>query len=193
VNSKWARLIPLLLVPALAALFYTFQRMDNSLVETPQPSSALPRYTLGGAELQRFDNEGAPYLRGQAETIEYFDDQSGQASALQVDLVDDGERSWHLTAPSASLPAHQRRFMLDGPVLANGEWPDNGEPLKLSTERLWVDPDRRQIDTDAPVQVRSVSRNGDAVGLRSDWAGQSMQLLHNVKMTYQAPSHEAQH
>lgn len=186
-QKPWARLIPLLLVPALGGLFYTFQRMDNSLVETPLEPAALPRYTVSGADLLRFDTEGQPYLRGQAETIEYFDDQSGQAHALDVDLVADDDRTWHLTSPSATLPPHQRRFMLDGPVLASGEWPDSGEPLDVRTERLWVDPDRHLIDTDAAVQVHSASRSGSAVGLRSDWAGQSMQLLHNVKMNYQAP------
>ena len=35
--------------------------------------------------------------------------------------------------------------------------------------------------------------NGSGTGLRSDWVGQSIQLLHNVKMTYQTPSHEAEH
>jgi LPS export ABC transporter protein LptC len=193
VSLKWPRLIPLLLLPALAGLFYTFQRMDNSMVETPAPPTTLPRYTLAGADLVRFDSEGEPFLRGQAESIDYFDDQAGLAHNLQVDLATDDERSWHLTAPSANLPPHQRRFMLDGPVLASGEWPDNGEPLSLRTDRLWIDPDRHQIETDAPVDVHSDSRNGNAVGMRSDWAGQSLQLLHNVKMTYQAPGHDAHH
>ncbi len=190
---KWARLIPLLLVPALAGLYYTFQRMDNSVVEAPEVPSALPRYTLVGAELTRFDADGEPNLRGQADSIDYFDDQSGHAHNLVMDLVADDDRTWHLSSPTATLPAHQRRFMLDGPVLANGQWPDNGEPLALRTDRLWVDPDRHEIDTDAAVEVQSKSRNGSATGLRSDWVGQSMQLLHNVKMTYQTPGHETEH
>lgn len=190
---KWARLIPLLLIPLLGGLFYTFQRMDNSIVETPEQPVALPRYTLSDAELTRYDADGQPSLHGLADTIDYFDDQSGHAHNLRVDLVADDDRTWHLTAPTATLPPHQHRFMLDGPVLAQGEWPDNGEDLALHTDRLWVDPDRREIDTDAPVQVSSASRSGSAVGLRSDWTGQSIQLQHNVKMTYQTPSHEAQH
>ena len=186
-DKKWARLIPVLLVPALAALFYTFERMDNSMVETPSAPSTLPRYTLGTADLVRYDTDGEPYLHGQADSIEYFDDQSGRAHNIQVNLTSDEDHPWHVTSPSATLPPHQHRFMLDGPVLANGVWPDNAEPLSLRTDRLWIDPDRHLIETDAPVEVHSVSRNGNAVGLRSDWVTQSMQLLHNVKMTYQAP------
>lgn len=189
---KWARLIPLLLVPALAGLFYTFQRMDNSIVETPEQPASLPRYTLGGAELTRYDTDGLPSLHGLADTIDYYDDQSGHAHNLRVDLVADADRTWQLSSPTATLPPHQRRFMLDGPVLAQGQWPDSGENLALRTDRLWVDPDRHEIDTDAAVEVSSASRNGSATGLRSDWTGQSIQLQHNVKMTYLTP-HEAQH
>jgi LPS export ABC transporter protein LptC len=184
---NWGRLIPLLLVPALGGLFYTFQHMDNSNVETPEAPVSLPRYTLVNAELTRFDTDGSVSLYGQADTIDYFDDQSGRAQNLLVDLVADGDKTWHLTAPAASLPAHQRRFMLEGPVVANGQWPDSGEKLAVHTDHLWVDPDRHEIDTDAAVDLQSPLRTGNAVGLRSDWTEQTLQLLHNVKMNYEAP------
>lgn len=190
---KWSRLIPLLLVPALGGLFYTFQRMDNSSPETPEAPTTLPRYTLSDAELTRFDTDGGISLSGQAETIDYFDDQSGRAQNLVMDLLTDDDKTWHVTAPAANLPAHQRRFMLEGPVVANGQWPDNGENVAVHTDRLWIDPDRHEIDTDAPVDLRSPMRNGTAVGLRSDWDEQTLQLLHNVHMIYTTGPHEAAH
>jgi LPS export ABC transporter protein LptC len=184
---KWPRLIPLLLVPAVFGLFYTFQRMDNSIVESTAAPPTLPRYTVEGAELSRFDADGSPTLYGVADTIDYFDDQSGRARNLQVDLLQDAEKTWHVAAPAATLPAYQRRFMLEGPVVATGSWPDDGQALTIHTDRLWIDPDRHQIDTDAPINLASSGRNGSATGLRSDWTAQSMQLLHNVKMTYETP------
>ena len=191
---NWGRLIPLLLVPALGGLFYTFQRMDSSSPEAPEAPTTLPRYTLGNAELTRFDTDGGVSLYGQAETIDYFDDQSGRAQNLAVDLLADEGKTWHLTAPAASLPAHQRRFMLEGPVVANGQWPDNGEDVTVHTDHLWIDPERHEIDTDAPVDLRSPMRYGNAVGLRSDWNEQTLQLLHNVHMTYTTTAtHEAAH
>jgi LPS export ABC transporter protein LptC len=183
---NWRRLIPLLLVPALAGLFFTFQRMDNSIVETAQAPAALPRYTLSGAELTRFDSDGSASLYGQADTVDYFDDQSARAQNLRMDLLAEGEATWHLTAPAANLPARQRRFMLEGPVVANSRFPDNDEPFAAHTDYLWVDPDLHEVDTDAPVDVKSQHRNGNAVGLRSDWAEQTLVLLHNVRMNYAA-------
>jgi LPS export ABC transporter protein LptC len=102
-----------------------------------------------------------------------------------VDLVADGERTWHLSAPAATLPGHQSRFQLEGPVLGGGQWPDDGEDLVFHTTELWVDPEMHEIDTDAPVELESPYRNASAVGMRSDWAERSMQLLHNVKTSYE--------
>ena len=179
--------IALLLAAALGGLLYTFQRMDSSSVAVRQGLATLPRYTVADAELTRYDTEGAVMLHGQAASVDYFEDQSGRAHDLQVDLISGGDRTWHLTSPAATLPPHQNRFMLEGPVLAGGQWPDSGEELLVRTQQLWVDPERREIDTDAPVELDSPHRSGNAVGLRSDWAQQSMQLLRNVKMSYEQP------
>ena len=191
---SWQRLVPLLLVPALGGLFFTLQRMDDSGgAGSPEASTELPRYTLHMAELTRFDADGNPNLFGTADSVEYFDDQSGRAHNLAMDLVASDDKTWHLTSPAATLPARERRFMLEGPVVANGQWPDSGEKLTIRTDRLWIEPDQHQIQTDAPVHLQSPTRTGDAVGLRSDWTARRLQLLHDVNMTYQAPKtrHEA--
>jgi LPS export ABC transporter protein LptC len=191
---SWQRLVPLLLVPALGGLFYTLQRMDDSGGGSgAEPVSQLPRYTLTTAELTRYDADGNANLFGTADSVEYFDDQSGRAHNLAVDLVASDDKTWHVTSPSATLPAHQRRFMLDGPVVATGHWPDSGEAVTVHTDRLWIEPELHQIQTDAPVHLQSPSRTGDAVGMRSDWSARRLQLLHNVNMTYQQAKmkHEA--
>ena len=67
---NWARAIPVLILPLLAALYYTFQRMDNSVIETPAPAATLPRYTVNGAELSRYDVDGSLNRRAHAQTID---------------------------------------------------------------------------------------------------------------------------
>jgi LPS export ABC transporter protein LptC len=181
----WHNVIPMLLVPALGALFFTFQRMEGTSVEPPAGPAAPPRYTLAIADLTRYDTSGEPTLTAQAQRIDYFDDASGRAFDLQVDLLSlVGGGPWHLSAPAATLPAHQRKFLLEGPVNANGRWPDTGEPVKVRTERLWVDPDARAIQTDATVTVDSATRTGTGVGMRADWAGRTLDLLHDVTINY---------
>jgi LPS export ABC transporter protein LptC len=184
---NWRKLVPLLLLPALGGLLYTFQRMDSSDLDLPEQPVSLPRYSLGGAELTRYDIYGNPALHGTAENIDYFDNQSGAARNLQMELLSPGGSAWRLAAPSAELPSYERRLRLNGPVQASGHWPDTGEELTLSTDHLWVDPDNRQFDTDAPLSLQSPGRSGSATGLRADWAGRNLQLQHDVKMNYEVP------
>ena len=185
--ANWPRLVLLPLVPALIALLVTLNRMDQGGGSAPAEAAMAPRYTLKQAELTRFNAEGEPELSAVADTIDYFDDASGVAHDLQVDLISAGVRTWHLKSPTASMPTHQHRFLLDGPVLVDGHWPDNGEPVQAQTSSLWVDPDAHSLQTDDAVDVRSVSRNGNANGMNADWAGHNLDLLHRVRMTYVTP------
>ena len=178
--------LALMAIPVLGALLYTFQRVDEGGAIVPVETVALPRYTVYDATLMRFDNDGAATLRGKATSVAYFDDESGHATNLQADTLADDEVTWHLTSPTATMPAHDRRILLEGPVVANGQWPDTGEDLTVDTTQVWVDTDAHQFDSRQPVKLQSASRNGTAVGLRVDWQDRRMQLLHNVKMTYAA-------
>jgi LPS export ABC transporter protein LptC len=185
---SWRKLLtPVLLVPALAGLFYTFQRMDDTDTGTVEVPSTLPRYTLAIAQFSRYDSYGNPTLGGYADTVDYYDDQSGIAHNLDLELLTAGGSVWRVRAPSAELPARQRRFRLDDSVVATGHWPDSEGELTLKSKYMWIDPDTHLFDTDAPVDLISPGRNGTAVGLRGDWSGRSLQLLHDVKMNYEAP------
>jgi LPS export ABC transporter protein LptC len=176
--------LPLLAIPVLGALLYTFQRVDEGGTIVPAEAVALPRYTVYDAVLTRFDTDGSATLRGKASSVAYFDDESGHATDLQADMLADDEATWHLSSPTATMPARDRRILLEGPVVANGRWPDSGEDLTVGATQVWVDTDTHQFDSRQGVTLKSASRNGSAVGVRVDWQDRRMQLLHNVKMTY---------
>lgn len=181
--------LPLFAVPLLGALWLTFQRMDEGERPVLDENAGLPRYTLHDATLMRYDADGLPSLQVTAATVTYFDNESGHAETLHADLLNDGRSGWRLQAPSADLPAHQRRIHLNGAVHGDGHWPDSGEALSLDTAEVWVDPDQRQFSTDAAVTVRSATRQADGTGLRGDWQTQRLQLLHDVVMTYDSTPH----
>ncbi|MGH8481770.1 MAG: LPS export ABC transporter periplasmic protein LptC, partial [Nevskiaceae bacterium] len=58
------------------------------------------------------------------------------------------------------------------------------EDVRLTTQRLWVDLLRRELHTDAPVELRSDFRSATARGLRTDFAGDHVQLLNDVRVDY---------
>ncbi len=179
-------LLPLLALPVLGALFYTFHRIDDNQSFTPQELAAPPRYTLTDADILRYDTDGTPTMRGQAHTVEYFDDDSGHATQVQVDLLADDEVTWHLTSATAMQPAHERRILLDSPVIATGTWPDNGEAVTITTAEVWIDPNSHTFQSDQAVAARSASRDADAIGMNAEWQEKRLRLLRDVKMTYVA-------
>lgn len=174
------------LLLALIGLLYTLQRSNDVAITPAAEQNALPRYTLTNAVLTRYDANGRPALRGHAQTLDYYDDESAHAENLQLDLLSDTHAPWQATAPSGMLPAHSHRFLLEGEVVAVGRWPDNNEPLTIRTEQLWVDPDLHHLQTERAVTLTSASRDGSAVGMNAGWVDQNMELLNDVKMHYEA-------
>jgi LPS export ABC transporter protein LptC len=182
VKRQWV--LWLAAVPILGAVLYTLQRADQAETITETAATALPRYIVRNAQLTRYDTDGSATLHAAASSIEYFDDDSSQAHDLQAELLSDGEATWHLSSPTGTMPPREHRILLGGPVLASGEWPDNGAPLSVDTTQVWVDPDSHQFETREPLTINGEARHGSAVGMRVNWDERRLQLLHNVKMTY---------
>jgi LPS export ABC transporter protein LptC len=177
-------ILPLLLIAAAIGLFLTLQHLDEGTLVKSAADTAAPRYTLVDAEWTRYDADGEPALLGQASQIVYLDDQSGTASDLVVDVLGIGGAPWRLSSPTAVLPAAQRKFELTGGVDIAGKWPDNGEDVRGRTDQVWVDPDAHQFYTDAPFEWHSDTRNGTSRGMHADWRYKTLDLLHDVNMTY---------
>jgi len=176
-----------MLAIAAGALLFTLNRLDEGAVLPDAVANVAPRYTLIDTDWTRFDDDGQPSMTGAAETMVYFSDQSGQATNIVVNALDINGGPWKLAAPNALLPATEKRIELLGNVDIAGQWPDSGDALRARTDKVWVDPDKHQINTEEPVEVDSSRRSGTAVGLDANWENRSLQLLHDVKMIYKAP------
>lgn len=172
-------------VAALAGLLFTLSRIDDIALEPAASDDKLPRYTLTNAELTRFDAAGQPTMKATAATLEYFDDESALATTLVVDVLSGTRTPWHIDAPAGNLRAGSREIELTGEVIANGQWPDNGEALVLRSPSMTVNPDTHVLHTAAAVDVESRSRKGTAVGMNANWEKQDLRLLDNVKMRYE--------
>jgi len=172
-------------VAALAGLLFTLSRIDDIALEPAASDDKLPRYTLTNAELTRFDDAGQPAMKATAATLEYFDDESALATTLVVDVLSGTSTPWHIDAPTGNLRAGSREIELTGEVVANGQWPDNGEALVLRSPSMIVNPDTHVLHTAAAVDVESRSRKGTAVGMNANWEKQDLRLLDNVKMRYE--------
>lgn len=174
----------ILLLVAVAAV--VAWRLDRGLI-APQPVPAaagpeLPRYALSGAEWVRFDARGQPEMRARAGALDYYADASVQLRELTLDHLGGEGSPWTLSAPRGEVPAGERRVRLLGGVQAQGRYAD--DPVRFTTETLWVDLFRRELRTDAPVLLAGEFRRASAVGLRADFSGASVQLLDQVQVDY---------
>lgn len=173
--------LPLLLAVAVALI--SLRSFERSGTAPLQADSQRPRYTLRDAEWTRFDAQGRTEFHIAAAGIDYFDDQSAQLRTMTMDRLDAGRGPWTLSAPDGTVPARERRVLLTQPVTMTGRMRD-GDTLHLTTRQLWVDSDHREIYTEAPVQLSGSGKRASASGMRADWAGEKVQLLHDVKVDY---------
>lgn len=180
------RLLGPLFLVALLGLVLVLLRSGQ-----PQPSAAVaqadqPRYTLRAAQWRRFDAQGRLEFEGRAQSIEYFDDESARLAQFELTAFGASGEPWTATAPEGFAPVGAKRLRLSGGVDGQGRWPDQ-EPLSFRTEELWLDSTAQRLETEAPVQVRSATRQVDARGLRVEAQTRQIALLHDVKMRYVAP------
>jgi LPS export ABC transporter protein LptC len=171
-------------LPAIAALWLLFG-MPAMQVEPPpaETTAQSPRYSLKGVEWTRLDAQGKPEFTATAESADYFDDESARYEQLQVTVVGVSPKPWYLSSPSGQAPPHEKRISMQGPVEIDGNWPD-GEAVNMEMAQLWVDPVRRQLQTEEGVVFKSASRSGSAKGLQADWGKQAVQLLGDVRIEY---------
>ena len=136
---------------ALAALLFSLNRIDDIALAPDGGGDRLPRYTLSEAELVRYDTDGQPALKARAATLEYYDRRIGNRDHAGRRCARGAEDALAPRSPDGAGSSQAgRELILDGAVIATGQWPDNGEALVLRTPTLTVDPERHLLQYQSP-------------------------------------------
>ena len=178
------RIVWLLLAAGLVAgaLIFTFYGFEETPGEAAAPPAEPPRYAATGVRWLRLGSDGQPEFRVEAATFDYYADESVALTRVRLDALGGYRSPWHIEAPRGSAPPRERQLRLAGGVRASGDLAS--ERVALATPRLWVDLLRRELHTDAEVKLQTEFRTATARGLRSDFDGERVQLLNDVKMDY---------
>jgi LPS export ABC transporter protein LptC len=179
---RWLSLVATVLL-VVAALALTLQSLQHEERAAENPPARKPRYELTSAEWTRYDAQGQAFMHATADTIRYYDDKSAELETLNVDHLGGEPGPWHLSAPRGFAPANEERMELTAPVTLHGALRD-GEPMQLTVDQLWVDYARRELYTDAPVDLIGPYREMHAQGMNADWAGTRLKLMHDVRVKY---------
>jgi lipopolysaccharide export system protein LptC len=91
-------------------------------------------------------------------------------------------------ADRAQLSGDGQSLRLSGNVRMTRAPVAGQSELVLLTESLLVNPDRNFARTDEPVVIRNATSRTDAVGLEFDYATRQLDLLRDVRTTWQSPS-----
>ncbi|AXQ28027.1 LPS export ABC transporter periplasmic protein LptC [Solimonas sp. K1W22B-7] len=173
-------------VAAALAVFATLTLLRGFQPETQQAVAETgmpPRYELQGVQWTRLDAQGKPLIQAAADTARYYDDKSARFEMLSVQRLGEGGGPWNLQSPSGRMPAGQQRIVLDKPVEMTGRM-KSGEPVRVDTDSLWVDLERKEIATDDRVRLSGPNRAARARGMRADWGGTQVKLLNEVEVDY---------
>ena len=158
-----------------------FEQSGNTAVR--ENLQGKPRYVIANAEWTRLGADGKTVFHINAEHIDYYDDESARMTNLSLDGLDQGKGPWRLTSPLGEMPARDKRILLNKPVVMTGAV-KQGEAIKLITDQVWVDGAKKELYTASPVVMTRGTQQATATGMNADWAGQRLQLLHDVKVTY---------
>lgn len=177
-----ARLLLGLLAIALAAwlLFGEFHAPVDPVAEAAQ--GFAPRYSLDQLKLLRTDESGQPVLALSASHADYFDDGSAELKTIEARGLSGLAAPWRLQSPRGLVPVGEQRLQLQAPVSGVGRWPD-GEPLRLSASEVWIDDQRKRIESSQPVAIESESRSATARSFSAPFNAASLQL-NSVEMRY---------
>lgn len=179
------RALPLLLAGTALLLWWLLRGFDAATPPEETAGERSPRYLVRDAEWRRYTADGELELRVHSARIRYYDDQSAQLDALELDRLGGGD-VWQLSAPGGAMPPYQQRLRLDAPVSGSGTR-DGSEPLAVQAGRIWLDLPARTLSSDDPLVLSDAWRSARANGLLADWSGERIQLFGEVEVRHAPP------
>lgn len=186
-SDRLALAFPVFVVALLTALSFWLE----AVVQQANPRSAEvrhdPDFIVENFTASQTSPEGLLRHTLRARRMTHFLDDN--ASHLeQPSLVHFTDQGLEVTAQSdhAQMSGDGQVIQLSGNVRLTRAPVANQSELVLLTESLLVAPDKNFALTDAPVVIRNATSRTDAVGLEFDYNTRQLELLRDVRTTWQA-------
>ncbi|UZJ44820.1 LPS export ABC transporter periplasmic protein LptC [Marinimicrobium sp. C6131] len=178
----------------LIALVAVWDYSPEDLLRAPPETQArFPQAFMIASETRRYDPEGQLQYRMLSARADHFQHLPNRSSPRDYSLIQApdvtvfGEDAlpWQLTARLGRSDATGETLVFTGDVRA---WQQNANGITdITTPELQVEPNRQFAQTDKAVTMRSPQGRHDAVGMRADLAEDHIELLSEVRGTYEPP------
>lgn len=164
---------------------------EDLLRPAPEAQARFPQAFMTASETRRYDAEGKLQYRMLSDHADHFQHLPNRSSPRDYSLIQapdvtvfgEDPSPWHLTARLGRSDATGEVLMFTGDVRA---WQQNAEgTTEITSPELQVEPNRQFAQTDKAVTMRSPQSQHEAVGMRADLARDHIELLSEVRGTYE--------
>jgi lipopolysaccharide export system protein LptC len=186
--------LPWLVVGVLVIVFATFKYTSTQDAETPQQATVkiFPHSYITDVEVRQYDRNGVIHYQMNTPLIRRFqaqDNPSTQDYSLFETpvfmLVTNPQKpGWFVTAQEGRLDSADVWFTLSQEVLARQTSEKQGETT-ITTSDLRLNTQDQFAETSKAVTMRGAKSQITAVGMRADMKREHIELLSNVKGTYE--------
>lgn len=186
--------VPWLVVLVLVIVFATFKYSNKQeLVVTQQAEAKIfPQAYITNVEMRQYDSKGSIHYQMNTPLIRRFQVQN-RASDKDYSLfttpvfmlvTNPQKPGWFVTADEGRLDNNDVWFTLTKEVLARQTSEKQGETI-ISTSDLRLNLQDQFAETSKAVTMRAAKSQITATGLRADMKREHIELLSNVKGTYE--------
>lgn len=181
----------ILLISAICALIYLALQYSSRDWMAPQPAAETRRYPdtfMRGIRNVHYDSEGRLQYRLSALELTHYESVAEPYSLiLKPEIVINSaatENPWTIVAERGTRLPRRQQVTLEQQVHASSLHPQYG-PVEVLTENIVIDTARQFARTEKPVTMRSARGVTTAVGLEADIKAGRVELLSEVKGTYE--------
>lgn len=176
IGEQYALMTACLLAAALAARPATEHRAGTA----GDPRAHATGQRILSPHLVRWNTSGRVTEELTAARLD-ADTDAARLTQPQLRVDTDTGDAWDVTAATGLMAPQGGRFEFDGRVRAAAS-----TGVRLATEHLAIDPQRRQASSDAAVRIHSRQGDIEGTGLRADLAAGRLQLLNGVRGAHES-------
>lgn len=165
-----------------ASGWWLSEKITTEEASLPQPTLAMPDYSMHDFTLTSMDSMGVPKHQLQADTMIHHPEQgSSDLTRPYLEFYRAQQQPWRIRSETGKASDDGALVNLLGAVQVWREPSSNNRPITLHTHNLSVQPDRDYAETHEPVHILSEGTDIKGVGMRVYFDTESVELLSNVR------------
>ncbi len=187
-NLRIVGIIALLL--GFSGLAIWLQQNSDNEIETADTQKIkkkhTPDYFMENFTITSMNEKGEPRSTlTSTKMLHYPDDDSTELDKPFMTMNSETGKPWKIKADRGWIAANNELILLSGNVRIDRLSGPNNRPVKLFTEKLRIHPELDFAETDRPVTMISNKRRTTAVGMRAYVRKGKLQLLEDVRVSYE--------